>query len=144
MKDMCKDCGIEEKTNHSLRATGASAMFQANVPEKITQNTTGHRSLDALRKYEQTSIEQHQVVSKVLMTGKSESQPLPAPAQPSQQQHTGTGLRNIFGNLTNCSIGSIMINIKPSTTTTTTVGAATVEDDLEDDIDDEFLLSLDL
>lgn len=142
MKDMCKDCGIEEKTNHSLRATGASAMFQANVPEKITQNTTGHRSLDALRKYEQTSIEQHQVVSKVLMTGKSESQPLPAPAQPTTTHWYR--LRNIFGNLTNCSIGSIMINIKPSTTTTTTVGAATVEDDLEDDIDDEFLLSLDL
>lgn len=43
VKDMCKDCGIEEKTNHSLRATGASVMFQANVPEKIIQNTTGHR-----------------------------------------------------------------------------------------------------
>ena len=134
VKDMCKDCGIEEKTNHS---TGASAMFQANVPEKIIQNTTGHRSLDALRKYERTSIEQHQAASKVLMTGKSETQPAPT------QQHAGTGLRNIFGNLTKCSIGSITINIIPSTTTTT-VGAATMGDDLDYDIDDEALLSLDI
>ena len=71
IKDVCKDAGIEEKTNHSLRATGASAMFQANVPEKIIQNTTGHRSLEALRKYQHTSMEQHQAVSRLLMSGKS-------------------------------------------------------------------------
>ena len=41
-------------------------MFQANVPEKIIQSITAH-SVDALRKYERVSTEQHQVVSKVLM-----------------------------------------------------------------------------
>lgn len=66
VKEMCAECGIELKTNHSLWATGASAMFQANVPEKIIQSITAH-SVDALRKYERVSTEQHQVVSKVLM-----------------------------------------------------------------------------
>ena len=33
VKEICVDAGIAVKTNHSLRATGASAMFQSNVPE---------------------------------------------------------------------------------------------------------------
>ncbi len=39
------------KTNHSLRATGASELFQAGVPEKIIKERTGHHSLEALRTY---------------------------------------------------------------------------------------------
>ena len=35
-------------TNHSLRASGASTLFQSEVPEKIIQQITGHRSLNAL------------------------------------------------------------------------------------------------
>ncbi len=35
VKEMCFDANIDLKTNHSLRATGASSMFQSNVPEKI-------------------------------------------------------------------------------------------------------------
>ena len=66
IKDMCVECGIELETNHSLRATGASVLFQSNVPEKIIQNTTGQCSLDALRMYQKTSVEQHQAVSRVL------------------------------------------------------------------------------
>ena len=30
--------------NHSLRAMGASAMFNANVPEKLIRAVTGHQS----------------------------------------------------------------------------------------------------
>ena len=37
------------KTNHSLRATAASELFCANVPEKLIQERTGHKSLQALR-----------------------------------------------------------------------------------------------
>ena len=34
LKDMCKEAGIVgHKTNHSLRATGASELFEAGVPE---------------------------------------------------------------------------------------------------------------
>ncbi len=39
MKDICKDAGIVgRKTNHSLRATGASELFAAGVPEIINRN----------------------------------------------------------------------------------------------------------
>ena len=42
VKEMCTEAGFDNKTNHSLRATRTSAMFRANVPEKIIQKTTGH------------------------------------------------------------------------------------------------------
>ena len=67
VKRMCMDAGIEhdQKSNHSLRATGATAMFQSNVPETVIQKTTGHQSLQALLTYERTSAAQHQDVSKI-------------------------------------------------------------------------------
>ena len=39
--------GITGKTNHSLRATGASSLFQAGILEKIIQEHTGHCSTKA-------------------------------------------------------------------------------------------------
>ena len=45
---LCTEAGFGNKTNHSLHATGTSVMFRANVPEKILQKTTGHRSIEAL------------------------------------------------------------------------------------------------
>jgi len=41
---MRKEAGLNGKTNHSLRATGATAMFKANVPEKMIRGVTGHQS----------------------------------------------------------------------------------------------------
>ena len=58
--------GIEGKTNHSLRATGATETFRACVPEKIIKEHTGHRSLKALRTYECTTAAQHLSVANVL------------------------------------------------------------------------------
>ncbi len=67
LRCMFSEAGITgHKTNHSLRATGASELFEAGVPEKIIQQRTGHRSLDALRIYERTTIQQHQAVSNIL------------------------------------------------------------------------------
>ena len=66
LKKMCIEAGIQgNKTNHSLRSTGTQ-MFQAEVPEKIIQQRTGHRSLVAMRAYERTTEEQHQAVSSLL------------------------------------------------------------------------------
>ena len=53
-------------SNHSLRVTGATCMWEANVPEKLTEEKTGHRSLEALRSYERTSITQQKAISGVL------------------------------------------------------------------------------
>ena len=49
-------------TNHSLRATSASRMFQTGVPEKIVAEVTGHKSIKALRQYERTTEQQFQAI----------------------------------------------------------------------------------
>ena len=66
MKDICERSGVTgHKTNHSLRATGATAMYQAEV-QTLIQERTGHRSLQALRVYERSTEKQHKAVSAVL------------------------------------------------------------------------------
>ena len=45
VKKMCKAIGVEGKTNHSLRTTGASHLFQRNMLEKLIQERTGHKIL---------------------------------------------------------------------------------------------------
>ena len=55
VKDMCKQAGIQGKfTNHSLRATCASRMFDNQIPEQLIKETTGHKS-DCVRVYKRTS-----------------------------------------------------------------------------------------
>ena len=73
LADMCKEAGIERKTNHSLRATGASQMFNANVPEKHIQTRTGHHTVEALRLYERPSHKEQQAVSNVLTSSSKRS-----------------------------------------------------------------------
>ena len=51
VKEMFDGIGVTGKTNHSLRATGATCLYGANVPEKIIQQRTGHQSLKALQTY---------------------------------------------------------------------------------------------
>ena len=46
-------------------------MYVAGVPEKIIQERTGHRSLDGLRSYERSTLEQHQTVSKIASSSHS-------------------------------------------------------------------------
>ncbi len=92
------------KTNHSLRVTGASALFDAGVPERIIQSRTGHRSLDALRVYERVTDAQSHQVSKILSGNKKtftdkahdttpseaslqELEPLPAKQAPGTTQY---------------------------------------------------------
>ena len=76
VKKMFQEVGIEGKTNHLLRAIGATHLFEANVPEKLIKERTGHKSLDALRLYEHTSTEQQKSVSSLLCSseGKQFSQ----------------------------------------------------------------------
>ena len=73
VKNMFKMVGIEGKTNHSLRASGATEMFKAGVPEKIIQERTGHRSVKALRTYERTTAMQHLSVANVLSSSSNVS-----------------------------------------------------------------------
>ena len=107
---------IEIRTNHSLRATGATSTFRGNVPKKIIQNVTGHRSLEALGKYEHISTEQHQAVSKVMISTKPVDYETKIKVASSSECSTTVTtaedqVRSIFGNVSNCSIGSITLNL---------------------------------
>ena len=59
---------MDRKTNNSLHVTGVTQLYEMGAPEKLIQERTSHRSLEALRAYERTCFYQHQVVSKLLLT----------------------------------------------------------------------------
>lgn len=102
VKKICKEAGIDcDKTNHSLRVTGATAMFQANVPERVIQKTTGHKSLQSLRCYERISTEQHEEVSRVLMPQQEDVVPrFDYCTNPKQ----GTGSSTVFDSFVDCNV----------------------------------------
>ena len=63
---LCKKAGVEGyKTNHSLRATAATRMYQQNVDEQHICETTGHRS-SSVRSYKRTSDNQRAHKSDIL------------------------------------------------------------------------------
>ncbi len=53
-------------TNHSLRATSTTRLFASNVPERVIQEKTGHRSMAGLRAYERTTVEQEMNATRIL------------------------------------------------------------------------------
>ena len=67
---MYSGCGVHY-TNHSLRATAITRMWNGGVPEKATAETSGHKSLKALRCYERTSVAQQQAVGMVIANPES-------------------------------------------------------------------------
>ena len=104
---MCEDTGIrEKKTNHSLRATGVTSLFTAEVPEKLIKGISGHKSSQALQIYERPTVSQKQAVSRVLTTQPSgsnrdsylqELQKLPASAsvQPTPSSQSSTMMSHV-------------------------------------------------
>ena len=64
---LCKEAGIPGfRTNHSLRATAATRLYNAGVDEQQVMERTGHRSLDGVRSYKHTSMQQKQVLPDLL------------------------------------------------------------------------------
>ena len=54
---LCSMAGITGfRTNHSLRSTTATRLYQAGVDEQLIMETTGHRSLEGVRSYKRTSL----------------------------------------------------------------------------------------
>ena len=61
---LCKLAGIEGyKTNHSLRATAATRLYQSGADEQQIMERTGHRSLEGVRSYKRTSEQQEASLS---------------------------------------------------------------------------------
>ena len=68
VKRICALAGIVgKKTNHSLRATAATRLFQAgSIDEQLIMKMTGHRSMDGVRAYKRVSNEQFKEMSDIL------------------------------------------------------------------------------
>ena len=113
LKDMCHEAAISgHKTNHSLRATGASELFAAGVPEKIIKERTGHRSLEALHVYEHTTSMQHQAVSSILGSREKVTfqEALLTPTVSSCSASASSAQTNVFNN---CSVQVIQTTQAP-------------------------------
>ena len=66
MKTRMSEAGVEGYyTNHSLRATAVSRLFQNDVDDNLIKGVTGHRS-DALQGYKRETEEQLLKVSKIV------------------------------------------------------------------------------
>ncbi len=58
VKRLCARAGTEGHfTNHSLRASSVTRMYQGGIQEKVISEVSGHRSL-AVREYQHTNLEQ--------------------------------------------------------------------------------------
>ncbi|XP_062574060.1 zinc finger MYM-type protein 2-like [Saccostrea cucullata] len=69
VKNLCAKAGLDGHfTNHSLRATAATRMYSAELPEQLICEKTGHRS-DAVREYKRTNTVQQQEASDVVQLG---------------------------------------------------------------------------
>ena len=66
VKDIFAEANISGKTNHSLRATGATRMYNNGIPEKTIQVRTGHKSINGLRVYECPGLEQQREACEAL------------------------------------------------------------------------------
>ena len=64
---LCTSAGIKGyKTNHSLRVTSATRMFQDGVNDQLIISRTGHRSIEGVRTYKRILEEQRMELSHVL------------------------------------------------------------------------------
>ena len=68
---ICRGAGIKGfKTNHLLRVTTATRLFQAGVDEQLIMERTGHHSTGGIRTYKRTSAEQQEAISDILSRSK--------------------------------------------------------------------------
>ena len=73
VSNMCKTGGIHGyKTNHSLHATAATRLYASGIDEQLVMERTGHRSIEGVRSYKRTSMEQLEEVSDILSNRKKE------------------------------------------------------------------------
>ena len=74
------------RTNHSLRSTTATRLYQAGVDEQLIMETTGCRSLEGVRSYKRTSVSQKEKISDILnLKPTSKTSLVSLPNQPATQ-----------------------------------------------------------
>lgn len=120
---MCREAGIEHKKK---QPQFACHWGNCNVPGKLVREdypeTTGHHSIEALCLYERISTQQHQAVSRVLMSNWSfeielePSKPTLVPIAP-VPQFLPVQFSQLFGSHQNCTIVRLMVNVNPAAIT---------------------------
>ncbi len=76
VKSLCKAAGIDGfKTNHSLRVTTATRLFECGADEQLIMARTGHRSIQGVRSYKRISDGQRHALSDMLNAATNGSQP---------------------------------------------------------------------
>ena len=68
LKDILKEAGIDHtnRSNHSLRATSISRMYQKQIPEKLIMERSGHLSTEGMMSYQRTTAAQQKAVCNAL------------------------------------------------------------------------------
>ena len=67
VKRICQAAGIDGHfTNHSLRATAATRLFEAGVDEQLIMQRTGHSTCSGVRSYKRVGEKLRAVTSDVL------------------------------------------------------------------------------
>ena len=115
---LCKTAGITGyKSNHSLRATAATRLYQSGVDEQLVMERTGHRSLEGIRSYKRTSDMQRKAVSDILNSKRpcTEGNSVCLPTNPSTtktevQPPLSSNTTNLQANIQNTIRGAFYFN----------------------------------
>ena len=90
---LCSEAGMGGyRTNHSLRATAATRLYQVGVDEQLIMERTGHCSLEGVRSYKHTSESQKEAVSDLLNAKPAEQTPQALNMTLATTMHTRTDL----------------------------------------------------
>ena len=93
---LCKKAGISGyKTNHSLRVTSATRLFQSGVDEQLIMSHTGHRSVDGVCTYKRESEQQKRSLSTVLNSA-SNGNPMPYGVEIQKKPKLDNGTENEY------------------------------------------------
>ena len=110
---VCLAGGIKGyKTNHSLRVTTATRLFQSGVDEQLIMGRTGHRSVSGVRTYKRISDSQKENLSNILNSatnGESAPQIPPRKKQKSNEDASVPSQTSAVS-VSNTSMSSIAIN----------------------------------
>ena len=106
VKNLMKEAGFNGKyTNHSLRVTTATRLFNAHIPDQLIMNQTGHRSTSAVTKYKRPNESQLQDVTAIINGNKTTPADHEGHEPPSKQLKystaTSTYVFNISGDNNN-------------------------------------------
>ena len=118
LKRIMDDANLDsaKKSNHSLRATAISRMYQSNVPEKLIMERSGHLSRECLTSYECTTPAQQKALCSTLLS-------VHVPAANAISPVGVVPLPELLPKMVNSSFGvdsttshSVNHNVRPSTT----------------------------